>query len=57
MLMSTIQASVKGGNIRWRKHALERMFQRNISRQDIKHRINSGTILKNILIQIHIQLI
>ena len=33
---SIIRSSLKGGRIFWRRHALERMLQRGISRQDVK---------------------
>lgn len=34
-------------NIEWRKHALERMFQRGISRAEVKKVIEVGEVIEN----------
>ncbi len=33
--------------ISWRKHALERMFQRGISRSDVKEVLHSGQVIES----------
>lgn len=35
------------GNIEWRRHALERMLERDISRQDVKETLEYGEIIEN----------
>lgn len=38
--------ALKVGNIEWRRHALERMLQRNISRSDVKETLKYGEIIE-----------
>ena len=38
---------INNGNIQWRKHALERMLQRSISRSEVKEAIKYGEIIEN----------
>lgn len=33
-------------SINWRRHALERMFQRNISRDDVKKAMKNGKVIE-----------
>lgn len=35
------------GNIEWRKHALERMLERDISRMEVKETLRYGEIIEN----------
>jgi len=35
------------GNIEWRKHALERMLERDISRNEVKMTLRYGEIIEN----------
>lgn len=39
--------AVNNGNIIWRKHALERMLERNISRVEVLNTILKGTIIED----------
>lgn len=45
--ISDIQASMSEGNILWKKHALERMMERRISRARVKQAILTGNIIEN----------
>ena len=42
-----ITEALEVGNIEWRKHALERMFERNISRSEVKMALQNGEIIEN----------
>jgi len=44
---SKIIKAIKLGNIEWRKHALERMLERNISRKEVKETIKYGELIEN----------
>ena len=46
MKIEQIQKSIKQGKIYWRKHALQRMFERKISREDVFDCVSNGTITK-----------
>ena len=46
-LFEKISLSTKEGKIEWRKHALSRMLERNISRKDVKQAILSGEVLED----------
>ncbi len=35
------------GNIEWRRHALERMLERDISRMEVKMTLRDGVIIEN----------
>ena len=39
--------ALKKGRIEWRKHALERMFERNISRAEVKEVLQKGDIIEH----------
>jgi hypothetical protein len=41
-----IQKAIENNSIEWRKHALQRMFERFISRKDVKEIILSGEIIE-----------
>ena len=42
-----IKKSFGLGKVRWRQHALTRMMERNISRQDVQDVIEHGEIIEN----------
>ena len=42
-----IQKAVESNNIEWRKHSLERMLQRGISRSDVKETLLKGEIIEH----------
>lgn len=46
MDIERIRKSVVGGLISWQKHALTRMLERNISRNEVKEAICSGEIIE-----------
>jgi hypothetical protein len=39
--------ALKVGTIEWRKHALERMLERNISRREVKMTLQNGEIVES----------
>jgi len=39
--------TLKMGNIEWRRHALERMLERDISRNEVKMTLRYGEIIEN----------
>ena len=41
-----IQSAVESGTIEWQRHSLERMFERGISREQVKLSIVNGTIIE-----------
>ena len=41
-----LQKSVQKGDILWKKHALEKMMARNITRNDVKQTLLSGQIIE-----------
>jgi len=41
-----IQSAVEAGTIEWQRHSLERMFERRISREQVKQSIVNGTIIE-----------
>jgi hypothetical protein len=43
---SGIQSAVEAGNIEWQRHPLERMFERGISREQVKQTILTGSIIE-----------
>ena len=42
-----IENALKFGKIEWRKHALERMLERGISRKEVKTVLEQGEIIEN----------
>ena len=42
-----VKVAVGHGAIEWRKHALERMLQRDISRSEVKETLQDGEIIEN----------
>ncbi len=46
-LLAEIQSVIKEGNISWKKHTLERMMERDISRKQVKHAIITGSIIES----------
>lgn len=46
MLLSKIKEAVNKTNISWQKHSLQRMLERNISRQEVKEAVNKGKIIE-----------
>jgi len=44
---SQIIKALDFGNIEWRKHALERMLERDISRIEVKETLRYGEIIEN----------
>ena len=39
--------ALENGTIEWRRHALERMLERDISRREVKITLRDGEIIKN----------
>jgi hypothetical protein len=42
-----IKKSVRSSNTLWQKHALQRMYERNISRTEVKQTILDGYVIEN----------
>ena len=49
MPLAKIKTALKSGKIEWKKHALKRLFERGIKRQDVFDAINSGEIIETYL--------
>ena len=47
MNKSKILEALENGTIEWRKHALERMLERDISRREVKMTLKDGEIIDN----------
>lgn len=47
MDQSGIQAAVKAEAIEWQRHSLERMFERGISREQVKQTLANGSIIED----------
>ena len=45
--LNDIRNAVNAGRVLWKKHALERMLERGISRSQVKSAILHGTIIEN----------
>jgi len=45
--LEKISLSVKEEKISWKKHALVRMFERGISREEVKYVILNGEVIEN----------
>ena len=46
MLLNKIKEAVNKTNISWQKHSLQRMLERNISRQEVKEAVSKGKIIE-----------
>jgi len=46
-ILSDIQKATLKGDIVWKKHTLERMFEREISRNKVKQAILEGEVIEN----------
>ncbi len=44
--IDTIKQMVKDGKIRWTNHVIVRLFQRNISQEDVENAILNGEIIE-----------
>lgn len=42
-----LKKAVKNGRLQWQRHALERMLEREISRNDVKEVLSEGEIIEN----------
>lgn len=47
MNIERLKIAVQSGNVEWRKHVLQRMFERDIKREDVKRTILDGEIIEN----------
>jgi len=47
MLQARLKESIKNHSIYWQKHALQRMMERDISRQEVLKAIESGIIIES----------
>jgi hypothetical protein len=47
MILDKIKQSTQNSSISWQKHALQRMFERNITRAEVKQAILSGDIIED----------
>ena len=45
--LNDIRNAVNAGHVLWKKHALERMLERGISRNQVKNAILHGVIIEN----------
>lgn len=46
-ILEKIKKSVQSSSISWQKHALQRMYERNITRTEVKQTILDGYIIEN----------
>lgn len=44
--IDTIKQMIKNGKIRWTNHVIVRLFQRNITREDIENALLNGEIIE-----------
>jgi hypothetical protein len=44
--LDNIREAVKAGKIEWKKHALKRLFERGIKRQEVFDAISSGEVIE-----------
>lgn len=47
MILTRIRDAVTKANISWQKHSLQRMFERGITRQEVKTAILNGIIIED----------
>ena len=47
MDFNRIKQSIREGHISWQKHALQRILERSITRNEVKHAILSGSIIED----------
>ncbi len=45
-IKQTISDALKKGNIEWKKHALQRILERNIKRNDVLNTIKTGIVIE-----------
>jgi len=46
LLLAELRTAINAGQILWKRHALERMLQRGISRQHVKQAVFDGRIIE-----------
>lgn len=46
MPLDKIRLAVRSRNVEWKKHALKRLFERGIKRQDVFDSISSGEVIE-----------
>jgi len=56
MILVKIKQSIQNSSIFWQKHALQKMFERNITRAEVKQAILSGDIIEDYSDDIHFEL-
>jgi hypothetical protein len=49
LLLADIQTAIRSNKILWKRHALERILQRGISRQQVKQAVLDGIIIESYL--------
>ena len=49
MILDKIRVSITKANILWQKHSLQRMFEQNISRREVKEAVLNGVVIENYL--------
>lgn len=47
LILTDIRDAVNAGRVLWKKHALERMLEREIGRNQVKNAILQGVIIEN----------
>jgi len=47
MFIESIRNIIQSGNIKWQKHALERMLERDIYRSDVLDALENGDIIES----------
>jgi len=47
MILDKIKKSVQTSAVSWQKHALQRMFERGISRFEVKEALNNGVVIED----------
>jgi hypothetical protein len=47
MLRDILQDSIKKGRVEWQRHALEKMMERDISREEVNEVLLNGEIIMN----------
>lgn len=46
LFLKYLQSAVREGNIEWLKHSLQRMMERDITRQEVKTAILEGSVIE-----------
>ncbi|MBU4320836.1 MAG: DUF4258 domain-containing protein [Thermodesulfovibrionales bacterium] len=47
MNRDVLRSAIENGYIEWQRHSLERMFERGISREDVKEILRKGEIIED----------